>query len=97
MSSPFDLSKQMAGVLPGCRLRKYKFLRLFREQYGISDPSKYFLEYRKKILDRAEKDPFGVTEYQSIDEWWDAKAQEMHYAQLAKEIAEEEMVQEAAA
>jgi len=90
MSSPFDLAKQVHELEPGQRLRKYKFLCLFEKEYGISDPSKYFSEYRKKILDRAEKDPFGVTEYQSIDEWWDAKAQEMHYALLAKEIAEEE-------
>jgi len=90
MSSPFDLAKQVHELEPGQRLRKYKFLCLFEKEYGISDPGKYFLEYRKKILDRAEKDPFGVTEYQSIDEWWNAKAQEMHYALLAKEIAEEE-------
>ena len=89
MSSPFDLSKQMAGVLPGCRLRKYKFLAAFKSEYGIKNPGKYFLEYRKKILDRAEKDPFGVTQYQTIDEWWDAKEEEMHYALLAKELVEE--------
>ena len=97
MSSPFDLAKQVHELDPGQRLRKYKFLRRFVEEYGVSNPSKYFLEYRKKILDRAEKDPFGVTEYQSIDEWWDAKEQEIHYALLAKEIAEEEMAQEVAA
>jgi hypothetical protein len=90
MCSPFDLSKQIAELTPGQRLRKYRFLQLFCKEYGITDPNKYFHEYRKKILDRAEKDPFGVTQYQSLDEWWDAKEIETHYALLAKEIAEEE-------
>lgn len=80
MSCPFDLmaNKQVIGVRP----HKKAFLKAFKREYGITDPQKYFKDYRKRVLDRAEKDPFGVTKYETLDEWWDAKAEEWHYAQL---------------
>jgi len=86
MGSPFDLAanKQLIGVRP----HKATFLKEFKRQYGITDPRKYFSDYRRRILDKAEKDPFGVTKHETLDEWWDAKAEEWRYRQLASDYHE---------
>lgn len=68
MGCPFDL-RNNRGVLDEKGLRKNLFMRSFRREYGIDDPHRYFSEYRKRILDRAEKDPFGVTKYETLNEW----------------------------
>lgn len=80
MSCPFDLqaNKNVFGVRP----HKKTFLKSFKKQYGITDPAKYFLEYRKRLLDRAEHDDFGVTKYETLEDWWDAQVLAWRYGEL---------------
>lgn len=81
MSSPFDLSAQPNVIR--VRPNYLAFLHKFRREYGVTDPHRYYQVYRRKLLDRALPDRFGVTRYDTLDDWWEATALAWKYAALA--------------
>lgn len=82
MSSPFDLAKH-TGVI-NTRPNYGAFLRTFRREYGVIDPQRYYQEYRRKLLDSARPDPFGIARYASLDEWWEVRVLEWRYAEYSR-------------
>jgi hypothetical protein len=82
VSCPFDLAKH-PGVTD-TRPNYGAFLRTFRREYGVTDPQRFYLEYRRTLMDRARPDPFGITRHPSLDEWWEAKVLEWRYAEFSR-------------
>lgn len=85
MSSPFDLPKQAAAAR--FRPNYGAFLNAFRREYGVADPHRYYLAYRRKVMDCALSDPFGVACQATLDEWWEANVLAWKYVDLARPIA----------
>lgn len=82
MSNPFDLAKHR-GVID-TRPNYGAFLRTFRREYGVTDPQRYYREYRRKLLDCARPDPFGIARHASLDEWWEARVLDWQYADVSR-------------
>ena len=82
MSSPFDLVKH--PVVINARPNYGAFLRAFWREYGVSDPQRFYVAFRRELLDRARPDPFGITQHQSLDDWWEAKVLEWRYADFSR-------------
>lgn len=82
MSSPFDLAAQ-PGVIHD-RLNYLAFLRAFRREYGVTDPHRYYQAQRRKVLDRALPDLFGITRHTTLDDWWEANVLAWKYADLVR-------------
>jgi hypothetical protein len=80
MSNPFDISQPSGTIRPGVTYGR--FLNAFRRQYGITDPHRYYIVFRRRLLDRAMRDPLGITRHQTLDEWWEAKLLESKYSDL---------------
>lgn len=82
MSCPFDLAKH-PGVISS-RPNYGALLRTFKREFGVSDPQRFYQAYRRKLLDRARPDPFGIARHLSLDEWWEEKVLEWRYAEFFK-------------
>lgn len=82
VSNPFDLAKHR-GVID-TRPNYEAFLRTFRREYGVTEPQRYYQEYRRKLLDCARPDPFGIARHASLDEWWEARVLEWQYADVSR-------------
>lgn len=82
MSNPFDVSQPSGEIKSG--ITYGRFLNAFRRQYGVTDPHRYYLGYRRRVLDRALPDPFEITLHSTLDDWWEAKLLEGRYAGLVR-------------
>lgn len=56
-----------------------RFITLFKKRYGVTDPHRYYRRLRQRLLDRALPDPFGITRYATLDDWWQAQALNYRY------------------
>ena len=82
MSNPFKISQPSGAIRSGVTYGR--FLNSFRRQYGITDAHRYYLEFRRRLLDRALPDPLDITRHPTLDEWWEAKLLESKYSDLIK-------------
>ena len=78
MSNPFDVSQPSGAIRSG--LTYGSFLNGFRRQYGITNAHRYYVAYRRRLLDRALPDPFDITRHPTLDDWWEAKLLDARYA-----------------
>lgn len=80
MSSPFNVSQLSGAIKPG--MTYGRFLNNFRREYGVTDPHRYYVAYRRHLLDRALPDPFNITNHSTLEDWWETKLLESRYADL---------------
>ena len=81
MPSVFNLPE--IGVI-GKRPHKLSWLRSFKKLYGVTDPRRYYVEYRKRVIDRAERDIYGIGEFETLDDWWDEQVLRWRYSDLER-------------
>ena len=66
--NPFDPSGR--HFHPSRNPKIQMFYEQIRRAYGVKDPEAFYVGLRKRLIDGAKKDPYGITEHETLDDWW---------------------------